>query len=134
MWQAYQVCGGEVMYCRYCGKTLTTADNLDRCYPSCPESLERKTELMITLQSDDYVTLVKDRNQLKYENERLRDVYPRAFKLMDKGKYFIVISFDEPYFMKAYSLIRDQEIKIGRWNAEDEATYQYYAEYTQKRK
>ena len=61
-------------------------------------------------------------------SEELRELYPRAFKLMDKGKYFIVISFDEPYFMTAYSLIREQEIKIGRWNADDEAMYQYYAE------
>lgn len=60
------------MYCRYCGKILTTADNLDRCYPSCPESLERKTGL-ITLQPYDYVALVKERDQLKAENKRLRE-------------------------------------------------------------
>ena len=61
------------MYCRYCGKTLTTADNIDRCYPSCPDSLERKTGLMTTLQPYDYVALVKERDQLKAENEKLRE-------------------------------------------------------------
>ena len=60
------------MYCRYCGKILTTADNLDRCYPSCPESLERKTGLMITLQPYDYVALVKERDALRAENEKLK--------------------------------------------------------------
>ena len=62
-----------MMYCRYCGKTLTTADNLDRCYPSCTESLERKTGLMITLQPYDYVALVKERDALRAENEKLKE-------------------------------------------------------------
>lgn len=70
------------MYCRYCGKILTTADNLDRCYPSCPESLERKTGLMITLQPYDYVALVKERDALRAENERLKE----ALKyIVDRG-------------------------------------------------
>lgn len=62
------------MYCRYCGKILTTADNLDRCYPSCHESLERKTGLMITLQPYDYVALIKERDALRAENEKLKEV------------------------------------------------------------
>lgn len=70
------------MYCRYCGKILTTGDNLDRCYPSCAESLERKTGLMITLQPYDYVALVKERDTLRAENERLRE----ALKyIVDRG-------------------------------------------------
>ena len=69
------------MYCRYCGKILTTADNLDRCYPSCPESLERKTGLMIPLQPYDYVALVKERDQLKVENERLKEALMGIYQL-----------------------------------------------------
>jgi predicted amidophosphoribosyltransferase len=57
---------------------------------------------------------------------RLRELYPRVFKLMDKGKYFVVVAFDEPYFLKVYSMIRDQEKKIGRWNEEDEKVYQFF--------
>ena len=57
---------------------------------------------------------------------RLRRLYPRVFKLMDKGKYFVVVAFDEPYFLKVYSMIREQEKKIGRWNEEDEKVYQFF--------
>ena len=70
------------MYCRYCGKILTTADNLDRCYPSCPENIERKTGLMIPLQPYDYVALVKERDALRAENEKLKE----ALKyIVDRG-------------------------------------------------
>lgn len=55
--------------------------------------------------------------------KELRELYPRAFKLMDKKKYFIVVACDEPYFMDVYSMIRDNEIKIGRWDVEDEKVY-----------
>ena len=58
--------------------------------------------------------------------KKLRELYPRAFKLMDKGKYFVVVAFDEPYFLKVYSMIRDQEKLIGRWNEEDEKVYQFF--------
>ena len=67
--------------------------------------------------------ITKERNKLRDENERLRSQYPRVFKLMDNGKYFVVVAFDEPYFLKVYSMIRDQEKKIGRWNQEDEESY-----------
>ena len=57
------------------------------------------------------------------KEKELRELYPRAFKLMDKKKYFIVVACDEPYFMDVYSMIRDNEIKIGRWDVEDEKVY-----------
>ena len=63
------------------------------------------------------------------EIKRIQDIqnrYPRAFKLMDKGKYFVVVAFDEPYFPKVYSMIRNQEKLIGRWNEEDEKMYQFF--------
>ena len=62
----------------------------------------------------------------KKAEKKLRDLYPRVFKLMDKGKYFVVVAFDEPYFLSVYSMIREQEIKIGRWNEEDEKVYQFF--------
>lgn len=58
--------------------------------------------------------------------KRLRELYPRAFKLMDKGKYFVVVAFDEPYFLKVYAMIREQEKLIGRWTDEDEKVYQFF--------
>lgn len=61
--------------------------------------------------------------KLEAEIERLRKVHPRAFKLMAKGKPFIVIANDEPYFEAAYKLIRANEISIGRWNEADEEQF-----------
>ena len=70
--------------------------------------------------------LIGERNRLREENERLRSIYPRVFKLIDKEKFFLVVAEDDPYFGKVYSMIRDQEIKIGRWNENDEETYLHY--------
>jgi len=65
-------------------------------------------------------------DEIEKTEKRLRDLYPRVFKLMDKGKYFVVVAFDEPYFLKVYSMIREQEMKIGRWTDEDEKVYQFF--------
>ena len=64
--------------------------------------------------------------EIEKAEKRLRELYPRAFKLMDKGKYFVVVAFDEPYFLKVYSMIREQEKLIGRWTEEDEMVYQFF--------
>lgn len=47
----------------------------------------------------------------------------RAEKLTKKGKRFIVIAVDEPYFMKAYTLIRKTEIAKETWTADCEIEY-----------
>lgn len=57
------------------------------------------------------------------ELEAVLDRHPRAAKLMLKGKPFIVIAEDEPYFLFAYGLIRDNERKAGRWDNDDENAY-----------
>src|SRR5574340_627276 len=43
------------------------------------------------------------------ELKNLLESHPRAAKLMRNKKPFIVIAMDEPYFKKAYSMIRDEE-------------------------
>lgn len=48
----------------------------------------------------------------------------RAAKLMVKRKPFVVVARDEPYYMQVYALIREHEMKIGRWSEEDERNYQ----------
>lgn len=58
------------------------------------------------------------------EIERLREAHPRAYKLMAKGKPFIVIAVDEPYFSEAYDLIREHEIQKGAWTDEDQRLYE----------
>lgn len=49
--------------------------------------------------------------------------HPRAFKLLRKKKNFIVIADDEPYFIKAYDMIRKHEQEKGTWTAEDERLF-----------
>ena len=47
----------------------------------------------------------------------------RAGRLLRKGASFIVIRDDEPYYARAYGMIRSHECFIGRWNDEDETAY-----------
>jgi hypothetical protein len=55
--------------------------------------------------------------------EAAADFHPRATKLMLKKKNFIVIAEDEPYFSKAYAMIRVCEMAKGTWTEEDERLY-----------
>jgi len=48
----------------------------------------------------------------------------RAGKLLKKGKFFLVVACDEPYFNEVYDMIRANGIKIGRWTEEDEEQYE----------
>lgn len=56
--------------------------------------------------------------------KELKRIYPRVFKLINKGENFIVIAQHEPYFAKAYALIREQEKKQGTWSFADEILFQ----------
>lgn len=47
----------------------------------------------------------------------------RAGKLLKKGKFFLVVAEDEPYFKQVYQMIREREIEIGRWTEEDEEQF-----------
>lgn len=47
----------------------------------------------------------------------------RAGKLLRKGKPFIVVANDEPYFTAVYATIRTHEKLTGRWNDEDERCF-----------
>ena len=55
-----------------------------------------------------------------HELRILRTIYRRAFKLMEKHKTFIVIAVDEPYFIKAYEMIKEEETKKKTWTGMDE--------------
>lgn len=65
------------------------------------------------------------------EIHRLRDALEterrlldcRAGKLLRKGKNFLVVACDEPYYMRVYHMIRNREIEIGRWTEEDEQEF-----------
>ena len=55
--------------------------------------------------------------QLRLANELLSG---RAGKLLRKGKQFIVIADDEPYYLAAYDLICAHESRKGTWTDEDD--------------
>ena len=57
--------------------------------------------------------------------------HPRAVKLLRKKKEFLVVAFDEPYFMQVYNMIRSQERINGTWSELDELVYldQYKKKY-----
>ena len=58
---------------------------------------------------------------------RLRELLQgRAGKLLNKGKYFVVVAHDEPYFSDVYNLIRRKEKTDGTWTEEDERIYLRY--------
>jgi hypothetical protein len=83
--------------------------------------------------------------ELRAENERLKGVIhglrdetvklreggdecwsllkTRAGKLLLKGKPFIVVAIDEPYYAHVYRLIRKHETHKGTWTEEDEVEY-----------
>jgi len=53
----------------------------------------------------------------------LEKYHPRAMKLIAHSKKFVVVAEDEPYYLAVYSLIREFEIKKGRWSDTDESLY-----------
>jgi hypothetical protein len=55
--------------------------------------------------------------------EKTIEFHPRAWKLMQKRKPFVVVANDEPYYFKVYALIRSYETYAGRWTQEDEDYY-----------
>ena len=47
----------------------------------------------------------------------------RLGRLLTGNKRFIVVAVDEPYFLKVYSMIRENERMQGTWTPECEDTY-----------
>jgi hypothetical protein len=66
-------------------------------------------------------SMTKRMDQLE-SMEKLLDC--RAGKLLKKGKYFLVVAHDEPYFLQVYDMIREHEIAKGRWSEEDQQIYE----------
>ncbi len=57
----------------------------------------------------------------------------RAGKLLKKGKPFIVVANDEPYFTAVYLIIREAEKAKGRWTEECEQWFQDLTHYDEVR-
>jgi hypothetical protein len=64
-----------------------------------------------------------ERNALRRQLEVAKGFHPRAMKLIEKQKNFLVVAIDEPYFRQVYDLIRDNEMNKGTWTIEDENHY-----------
>lgn len=60
---------------------------------------------------------------LRDEAKSARAFHPRAMKLIEKRKNFVVVAEDEPYFIDVYMEIRKHEKATGRWTDEDERIY-----------
>lgn len=56
----------------------------------------------------------------------------RASKLLMKGKPFIVVAHDEPYFTSVYLVIREAEKQKDRWTADCERAFQEATGYDQE--
>ena len=50
------------------------------------------------------------------------DLHP-CRKLLDEKRDFIMITQDEPYYIDAYRLVRQNEMRRGGWTPEDEKTF-----------
>ena len=49
--------------------------------------------------------------------------HPRAYKLLEKNKPFLVVAEDEPYYLDVYNMIRSSELENGTWTNGDEIKY-----------
>lgn len=47
----------------------------------------------------------------------------RAGKLLRMGKFFVVVTKDEPYFKMVYDTIKEHEHEKGTWTLDDEKMY-----------
>ena len=70
--------------------------------------------------ADVVAELVQDRDRLRRIVEEL---HPRVFRLIEKGRHFLVIGVHEPYYKQAYDLIRSREQETGTWTEGDEECY-----------
>ena len=62
--------------------------------------------------------ILHERRRLREENMLLKTT--RAGKLLLKGKPFIVVACDEPYYLETYRTIRAHERRKGTWTAKCE--------------
>lgn len=111
-------------------------DNLALIKPQCPycgtqfkvgsteEGLTHMEECGANRDLTWYWRLRMEENSASTQLRQLASFHPRAMKLMNKRKAFLVVANDEPYYREVYELIRNEETRVGRWDLDDEAKYQ----------
>ena len=78
----------------------------------------REAQELIRLQS----------NEIERLTRMMNTVHPRVWKLAEKHHNFIVIGEHEPYYLTAYSLIREQEMLQGTWTEDDQFAFNCVSE------
>ena len=63
-------------FCKFCGKVLTTGDDIDRCNPDCSQ----KSMPVFEIEQISWDTLKYQNDQLKAENKRLRNILSHLFE------------------------------------------------------
>jgi glutaredoxin len=118
------------MYCKYCGKVLTTGDRIDSCYPDCNPVKTSAERDQIKAENERLQARVQELEKqaspflfagnaiLRSENERLKEALKEV-----PDKPFIVVAVDKPFFKAVYELIRFNEIENGTWTNRDELIY-----------
>lgn len=98
-------------YCRYCGKTLTTADFSDRCNPPCNATQSELEKTQLELKAK--LNLIKECDALRAENERLKE----AIELLQNWvKAYPLDMFPEPDLKLARKLLTDGGVSYDALN------------------
>lgn len=113
---------------RYCVYDTNTGVTLSSA-PTMEQAIQDAHERPLTEDQQKYAprfahNFLVDLNNALREYDENFEFHPRAAKLMIKRKQFIVIANDEPYYLVAYLMIRENEKARGTWNDEDERVYQ----------
>ena len=122
--------------CAFCGERFQATGKAERDQAICDhiqvcEKHPFRTELEGWRTKNRALASKNVSLEMKYLTalERMRtireilDNHPRAAKLMRKGKYFLVVAHDEPYYPEVYRMIRDHESEKGDWTPDDETAF-----------
>ena len=119
--------------CEDCLSLTESRDEVVRLSKQLTATQKSETSLMERLaEAQEYnarlrESLKVERDAMKRLNKRLTEAErllgSRAGKLLKKGKTFIVVAVDEPYFHGVFHTIRYNEQQKGTWTDEDELWY-----------
>jgi hypothetical protein len=100
---------------------LTVLDQVDYTNGACGP-----TEMVAAVLPREVIKLAREaaKSGELSEMTEFEKFHPRAVKLLRKRKGFIVIAEDEPYYMTAYNMIRNDQQAKGEWIEIDEQNYQ----------
>ena len=135
---AYGYCDeAQVMTCVSCG--YSEASDLRRQLTAIMHAIQRYQPAGSPIPGGNAILAEWTLSTMQDANERLRAQFAevdtqlaerdalldgRAGKLLRKGKHFVVVAEDEPYYPSVYACIRQAEKAKGSWTDVCEAEYQ----------